>query len=332
MPIRGPGVSRMVQTPFDSSVNIVPLRFTVRKWYTSVETVKKMYSVLSRSLGVQNEEEILVGYFESELEFGKIIENSEKVKILKRALAPDTVIFTDGNWQALCHNDLVKGSVIVTDSTENVEWTEGVDFEIDYTSGKIRRIISSVKGGDATGAGAGVNSSVNSALLQLSIEQSVKIQYEYYSAKIKDHDYSINYEKGSISRKDGGTLVSGSKVYIDYRVSDLIRDEAIGLAIDQAHTWINSRIGTEYESVRSEDLQYAEAYFALHLISKMSAANLVFEKRTDDVEEAAKELKLISDDYRVMALSFLKDYWKFPVSISGGVCVKNRTWKIDLNM
>ncbi|MFC1493489.1 hypothetical protein ACFL6O_05960, partial [candidate division KSB1 bacterium] len=248
MPIRGPGKSKTVQTPVDSSINTVPLLFNVRKWYTNIETVKKMYSVLSRSLGVQNEEEILVGYFQSELEFGKIIENSEKVKVLKRALAPDTVTFTDGSWEVLSNNDLARGSVLVTDTAETIEWTEGVDFEIDYTSGKVRRVITVGKGGSATGTGAGADSAVNNAPILISVEQTVKVQYEYYSVKIKDYDYSINYEKGTISRKDGGTLVSGSKVYVDYKVSDLIRDEVIGLAIDQAHTWINSRIGTEYES------------------------------------------------------------------------------------
>ncbi|MCP4726301.1 MAG: hypothetical protein GY863_14750 [bacterium] len=331
MPIRGPGKSKTVQTPVDSLINTAPLLFTVRKWYTDIETVKKMYSVLSRSLGVQNEEEILVGYFESELEFGKIIENSEKVKVLKRALSPDAITFTDESWEVLNNNDLARGSVLVTDTSEKIEWTEGVDFEIDYTSGKIRRVITRGKAGSATSTGAGVNSSVNNAPILFSIEQTVKVQYEYYSAKIKDYDYSINYEKGTISRKDGGTLVSGSKVYVDYKVSNLIRDEAIGLAIDQAHTWINSRIGTEYESSPDDNLRYAEAYFSLHLISKMSAANLVFEKRTDDVEEAAKELKLISDDYRIMALSFLKDSWKFPEAGRGGSKVRNRTWDINLN-
>ncbi|GAG30845.1 unnamed protein product, partial [marine sediment metagenome] len=228
---------------------------------------------------------------------------------------------TDGSWQNLTNDDIVKGAVVVTNSAENVELTEGVDYEIDYTSGKIRRLIRSGSGGTASGTGAGAGSVVTTIPVALAVQNIVTVHYEYFVAKVKDYDYSINYERGSIARKDGGSLVSGTKIYMDYKVSELIADEAAFLSIDQAHVWIINRIGEEYEGSIDDNLKYGESYLALFLISKMSAANLIYEKRNDDIEEAAKELKLISEDYRNMALSFLQDYFKFP-SLQGGVRIR----------
>lgn len=329
MGIRGPGKSASVHTPFDSAVENLPLSITVKKWFTDIETVKKMYMAASRSLSIQNEEEILVGFFESDLEFGNILENSERVKVRERALGPDVVTFTGTAFYSLSNDDIKKGTVVVTNTNEDIEWIEGVDYEIDYSSGKIRHLFDPGPGGTAQGAGAGVGSAVNTAPLSLSVEKSVAVHYEYFSTKIKDYDYSINYVRGSLSRKEGGTLVSGVKIYIDYRVRDLVQDEVIALSIDQAHTWILSRIGDEYESVPDDKLKYGEAYFSLFLISKMSAANLIYEKRSDDVEEAAKELNIISEDYRRMALSFFREYIKHPGTNRSLKRVRNSSWLMD---
>ena len=329
MGIRGPGKSAAAHTPIDSVVVTLPCGLQIKKWFTDIETVKKMYTAVSRSLSVQNEEEILVGFFQSELDFGNIVENSERVKVRERALGPDVITFTGGRFQSLSNDDIVKGSVVVTNTGEDKEWIEGVDYEIDYTSGKIRHLFTVGTGGTAKGAGAGSGSAINLAFLLLSVQKVVTVHYEYYSTKIKDFDYSINFERGSMARKEGGTLVSGAKIYIDYRVRDLIRDEVVALSIDQAHTWILSRVGTELEAAPDDKLKYGEAYFALFLISKMSAANLIYEKRSDDIEEAAKELSLISEDYRKMALSFLQEYIKFPSNKKTGRKVRNTTWPPD---
>ncbi|MFC1554633.1 hypothetical protein ACFL7D_08370, partial [candidate division KSB1 bacterium] len=311
--------------PLDSCVETQPCQIKIKKWFTDIETVKKMYTAITRSLSIQNEEEILVGYFESELDFGNIIENSERVKIKERALGPDLITFTDGLFQSLSNDDLVKGTVVVTNESEDIEWIEGVDFEVDYTSGKIRHIFSSDKSGTASGSGTGTGSDINSASLSLMVEKTIKVHYEYYSTKIKDFDYSINYVRGSLSRKDGGTLVSGSKIFVDYKVRELVQDEVIALSIDQAHVWIISRVGIEYEASPNESLKYGEAYFALYLIAKMSAANLIYEKRNDDVEEAAKELNKISDDHQKLALSYLRDYIKFPAAKRSAKSIRNNS-------
>lgn len=312
MPMRGPGQSAEVQAAFESVIYTLPLEFRVNKWFTEPETVKKMYTPVSRSLSVQNEEVILVGFFQSDLDFGNILENSERIKIKERALAPDEITFTDGTWQNLNKDDIARQSVVVTDLSETIEWKEGTDYEIDYSSGKIRRLISSGSPGSAKGTGTGTGSAIETTAISFSVENAVKVHYQYFAAKVKDLDYSINYEKGSLARKEGGSMVSGVKIFVDYRVNELIQNEVVELAIDQAHTWIINRIGIEFEADPDDNLRYAEAYYSLYLISKMSAANLIYEKRNDDVEEAAKELKLISEDYRDISFSFLSDHLTFP--------------------
>ncbi len=323
MGIRGPGKSARIVTPIDSVSESLPFKLRVRKWFTDIETVKRMYTALSLTQSVQNEEEILVGFYESELEYGNIVENSERVKIRQRALGPDMVTFTDSSWQNLLNDDILTGTVVVNDIDETIEWTEGVDYEIDYTSGRIRRLIIPGQEGSAEGTSVGTGSSIESLPLSITIQKSVKIRYEYFRLKVKDIDYSINYVRGSIARKQGGTLVSGAKVYIDYKISDLVQNEVISLSIDQAHVWIINRIGSSYEGSVNENLSYGEAYLALHLISKMSAANLIYEKRNDDIEEAAKELKLISEDYRRLALEYLKEFLIHPENRVGAVVGKN---------
>ena len=328
MGMRGPGKSAAAKTPVDSIIVSIPVELRVKKWFTDIETVKKMYTAASRSLSIQNEEEILVGFFQSDLEFGNIIENSERVKVRERALGPDLITITDGNFQSLSNDDIIKGTVVVTNTNENLEWVEGVDYEIEYSTGKIRHLFTSGSPGAAKGTGAGSGSSINTASLALTVQKSVTVHYQYYSTKTKDFDYSINYVRGSLSRKEGGTLVSGTKVNIDYRVQELIQDEVIALSIDQAHVWILDRIGDELETSSDDRLKYGEAYFSLFLISKMSAANLIYEKRNDDVEEAAKELSLISEDYRRLALSFLQKHIKFPVGRRTGKVSKNKSWSL----
>ncbi|MFC1730539.1 hypothetical protein ACFL6I_09395 [candidate division KSB1 bacterium] len=323
MGIRGPGKNATVSTPLGDQQVTAPCSIEIKKWFTNVATVKKMYTAISKQLTIQNEEEILVGFYENDLDFGNIVENSERIKIRQRALGPDTVTFEDDSWRNLLNDDIIKGSVVVTDTAEVVELTEGVDFEMDYTSGKIRRITGGGTGGDAQGTGAGEGAAINSLPVSLLVRNVVKVHYEYYLTTVKDIDYSINYIRGSLSRKQGGSLVSGVKVYVDYKIRDLVRDEAISLSIDQAHTWIISRIGSENEGNLDENLKYGEAYFALFLLSKMSAANLIYEKRNDDIEEAAKELKLISDDYRSTAMSYLRDFIQFPVMSHSGRPQKN---------
>lgn len=326
MGIRGPGKSAAVNTPVDSIIESLPFELRVKKWFTDIETVKKMYTFASRSLNIQNEEEILVGFFQSDLEFGNIVENSERIKVRERALGPDLITITDGNFQSLGNDDIIKGTAVVTNTNENREWVEGVDFEIEYSTGKIRHLLISGSPGTAKGAGAGIGTAVNSVSLDLTVQKIITVHYEYFSTKTKDFDYSINYVRGSLSRKEGGTLVSGTKVNIDYRVQQLVQDEVIALSIDQAHVWIIDRIGDEFESSSDDKLKYGESYFSLFLISKMSAANLIYEKRNDDVEEAAKELSLISEDYRRLALSFLQKHIKFPEGGRTGKVSKNRSW------
>jgi len=329
MAIRGPGKSARVSTPLDSVTATLSCSLRVKKWFTTVETVKKMYAAITSPLLIENEEEIMVGYFENDLEYGNILENSERVKVKRRALAPDVVTFTDDSWHNLANNDIMKGSVVVTDTSESVEWTEGVDYEIDYTSGKIRRVVHGGAGGAAEGAGAGSGSAIDVLPVSVTVENSATVHYEYFSPKVKDFDYSVNYERGTISRKLGGSLVSGSKVYVDYKVQELVQDEVVALSIDQAHVWIISRIGDTYETKPDENLRYGEAYHALYLIAKMSAANLIYEKRNDDVESAAEELKLIADDFRSIAMSFLHDYIRFPIMSRGGRIVRNRSMSFD---
>jgi len=323
MGIRGPGKSAAVQTPIDSACVIMPCTIGVRKWFADVETVKKMYVASSKSLTVQNEEEILVGFFENDLEYGNIVENSERVKVRQRALGPDVVTFTGGSWINLANDDIVKGTVVVTNTAETDEWIEGADYAVDYTSGRISRLILPGTGGTATGASTGEGSSISSFPAGITIENVVTVHYEYFLTKVKDIDYSINYDRGSLARKEGGSLLSGAKVYVDYKIRELVKDEVVALSVDQAHVWIINKIGEQYEGCTDENLRYGEAYLALYLISKMSAANLIYEKRNDDIEEAAKELKLISEDYRGMAFSYLNDYFQFPASRYGARIQKN---------
>lgn len=190
-----------------------------KKTFTDLAIIKSMYTTTSRALNIQNEKQCLIGFFKNELEFGKIIENSESVKAKK--------------------------------------YKEGSE------------------------------------------------EVEYYIYK-KEADYSIDYQRGHISRKNGGLLISGQIVYVDYKFTLSVLDTIFEIAIEQAHIWIINKIGIEFEGKIIDDLKYAESYYSLYLTEKMNVANLVYEKH----EEGIKELKIKAEDYRNLALSYLEKYIK----------------------
>jgi len=305
---RGPSRSVDLTTPTGSVNSEFSALVTIKKWFTDIATVKELFQVTIESNIIQNEEQILSGTKENYLNHRNILTDSEKVKQIKKVLPPDSITFSNTEWVNLTYSDIVKGTVTVYDMSETLEMIEGIDYEIDYPSGKIRRLIQSRNLGNASGSGAGEGSYNAEFSAFLTVQNEVKVFYNYYKVFLKDIDYSINYERGSIARLLSGDIESGLKVYVDYKKEESIRDSFIALMIDSSHTYIMGMVPATLEGSTDLDLKYGESYYTLSLINKFYAQKLIIDAKNDDVDLASRQILEVSEQHRVTAMNYLKKH------------------------
>nr|BDD44113.1 hypothetical protein 6 [bacterium] len=325
MPLRGPGQGTLITSPLGSSIAGFSASVSVKKWFTTIREVSDLYFGIVGSSNIQNEETLMLGNRENYLKNGNIRVDSESVKRVNTVVPPDEITFSSCNtWKNLSNSDIVKGSVRVFDSGETSGFQEGVDFEINYTDGKIRRL--QVKGtpGDASSSGAGAGSSISEFAGVLEVEQKVKVFYEYYSTYVKGTDYQINYSFGTLSRLSSGSIRNGERVAVDYQVISNIGEQIIEDVINQAHKYIMNRISAELEGTENEDLKYAETYFALGLLAQSSASDMLEAKRNNNVSNAAETMLKLAAGYEEKAWEFLSPYLSTGlIRTSGAKIVKN---------
>jgi hypothetical protein len=242
MTLRGPGPGQTVTTPIASPTAQVAASLAVRKWFTTLRLVRTLYIGSSGSTDVQNEELLLVNNNRLALKNGHIVVDSERIKQRVSVVGPDSVTFTCANaWVSLAYDDVVRGSVQVFDSAEStVKLQEGADYEIDYKGGRIKRVQAAGSAGNATGVSVGTGSGLAQTAAQVTVQQSVKVHYDYFANYVKDQDYQIQYEEGFVTRLSGGAIANGARVYVDYCIDTNIAESIITSMIDQAHIMIMS--------------------------------------------------------------------------------------------
>jgi len=330
MLIHGPGSGTLVTAPLGSPETGFAGKITVKKWFTTVRTVMNLYFGAVGGSYIQNEELILLGNAAARLRHAQIKADSERIKKINVSVPPDSMLFTTANsWIDLSHSDLVRGSVQVFDDGEDQRCLiEGIDYEMDYKNGKIRRIQAQGSPGTAAGAGAGSGSGIAQLAAKVVVEQTVVVHYSYYSDYLKDVDYYVNYRDGHISRVSTSSIQVGEKVNVDYETETNIDSVVIETAIDQAHTYIMQRIPVSLEGSISMGLRYAETYFALSYLALSSARDMLEARRNDEVEAAAEAMMKLAQQYDEKAWEFLSHFANDSVTrSSGGRRLKNLSWR-----
>lgn len=67
-------------------------------------------------------------------------ESEEKVKVKDTIQTKESVVMIGTDWNTLRFKDVTKGTLQITDVSGTRLYTEGVDYEVDYLEGKIRRL------------------------------------------------------------------------------------------------------------------------------------------------------------------------------------------------
>ncbi|MFC1724666.1 hypothetical protein ACFL4T_03495 [candidate division KSB1 bacterium] len=327
MDIRGPSGSVEFTTPEGDFITEFSLSVSVKKWFTSVNSIKLMFGSITRNQKIYNEEQILSGTAENFLNYSGIKLGSEKVKGLFTKSGPDNLILTDFLWHDISESDLKSGSVnVFSDDEENI-LPEGTCYEIDYVIGRVRLIYPKIEKSDEITVNTGEGEFITEFGVELDVRKEVVIHYEYYKAYVKDLDYSVNYEKGKIARLIGGNIKSGSKVYCDYEVTASVGSELIEEVIDMAHTEILDLIGEEYEGNADIRLKYAESNIAMQYL--LDSATVQTIQKLHSVE-SSRQLSRLGDKYadrfRQKGFKFMRSFIKTPAVMTGAKIRKNYSW------
>ena len=330
MLIHGPGPGQLITAPLGSQESGFSAQITVKKWFTTIRDVMSMYFGATGGSDIRNEEVILLGNAAARLNFSNIKADSEQVKRIQVQVPPDMITFFSANsWVNLSNDDIVRGSIQVFDEGEDERLLiEGIDFEIDYKAGRIRRLQSGGEPGSASGAGAGSGSGIAQFASILTVQQSVIIHYSFYTAYAKDVDYHINYHRGLISRVNGGAIQVGEKVFIDYQTGTNIDNVIVEKSIDQAHTFIMQRISQSLEGNVSVGLRFAETYFALAYLALAGSSDMLEGRRNDEVDNAAGMMIQVAHEYEEKGWGFLSQFLTITSPRRrGGKRQKNLSWR-----
>ena len=143
------------------------------------------------------------------------------------------------------------------------------------------------------------------------------IWYLWFRIYTKDADYHIDYNKGQITRIVSGVIEDGQWVLVDYTVEyGLLSDEVIKNAIVEANDKILKVIDPSYSNSTDQSLVTAETYLAVSILCNIKALEVM----TQNPGSTAKSLSLawssMSSVYRERAFDLLKRFRKDP----GGLC------------
>ena len=143
------------------------------------------------------------------------------------------------------------------------------------------------------------------------------IWYLWFRIYTKDADYYIDYSKGQITRIASGVIEDGQWVLVDYTVEfGLLSDEVIKNAIVEANDKVLKVIDPSYSNSTDQSLVTAETYLAVSILCNIKALEVM----TQNPGSTAKSLSLawsnMSCVYRERAFDLLKKFRKDP----GGLC------------
>ncbi len=267
--------------------------------WTDLDTIRKHLSDAEVAATViENEEHVLSGTDQVQLEHKSLATNSEEVKTIDLAspYSEGAKVLSGVNWVNLDHQDLVPDTVVVAgDQSLDTIYVEGTDYVVDYETGRIKRV-----------AGTSIPD-----------EGTVYVWYFYFTVHVRDTDYEIDYGGGKLNRIDGGTIADGATVYVDYTTSaGTVTDDLINEAITEAEDKILARLKDEYSaSSTDQGLKTGATELALAIVCNAKGMDMMIKSPSDEADGAARQWRELSKRYERQAWRTLDRF------------LKARTWR-----
>jgi hypothetical protein len=234
---------------------------------------------------------MLNGQLEVELPHHNLVSGSERVKWISQnqPLLDAGIQLNDFTWSSLSSNRLVQQSVVVaTSDTLTSVYTNEVDYQVDYTNGRVRRVAGSL----------------------IPNNLPVRVYYQKFAVFDYETDYDLDTVRGLICRRENSTIPDGATVFVDYSVAaGNVSDELILQAIDETHDRLSRLLSASY-SQQSNDagLQTGETELVLSILSRDRAAEVLSRRSSSDGPARAKEWLNLSAYYEAQAWKSLRPF------------------------
>lgn len=264
--------------------------------WTDLATVRKhLQETTTAATLIEDEEHVLSGIVQVQLEHKSITPDSEEVKTVDLAspYSAGATVLTGYNWASLPHENLVPNSIVVAgDLALDTVYIEGTDYVVDDELGKLKRV-----------AGTSIPDS-----------GTVYVWYFYFTVHVKDSDYQIDYAGGKLNRIDGGSIADGSAVYMDYTTSaGTVTDDLINEAIVEAEDKILARLKGDYgSSSPDQGLKTGATELTLAIICNAKAMDMMLKSPSDQADGAAGQWREMSLRYEDQAWKTLDRFLKAP--------------------
>jgi len=259
--------------------------------FTNAQLVRKHlieHSAIGQS--VENLPLKLVGPTPVKLPSAPLLSASDKVKG-KEDLTPrqETVLLTLAGVQ-LTSTDLIPESVTVaSDSSLGTIYVEQVDFAVDYTAGKIRRL---------TGGA-------------LTADTTVVVWFVPFRIYTRSVDYKIDYGKAEISRLASGVIEDGQTVYVDFKIDPaFLGQEVIEGAVAEAESQVIFLIDPIYLDSSDPALATGATYLAVSILAHIKALEAMQTEKPS--HQLSRSWAIMSNFYRKRAADFLAPFAKKP--------------------
>ena len=264
--------------------------------WTTLEIIKKHLQESGVEVdSICDEYHVLTGTEEEQLEHAYLSDKSDTVKTIDSATP-----YYDGenklsgtSWKSLDHEQIVPGTLVAASNTLLATiYIEGVDFVVEYPTGKMKRI----EGGAISDGGI------------------VYIWYQYYTVHTKDTDYTISYESGTLARIAEGDIADGSPVWVDYKISAVtVADSLINQAIVEAEGKILDRLSSDYSGESTDQgLKTGSAELTLSIVARDMSAETMRAYPSSQAGPLAKQWRNLSIRYEEQAWKTLGPFLMSP--------------------
>ena len=237
-----------------------------------------------------------------------IVSGSEKIKqILSMTPTKQSSVTLNGEtWMQLSYDNLVPNEIAVSDDDDlSTIYQLDKDYAFDPENGKVRRI-----------AGGGISDGY-----------SVTINYLRYAVKVKNTDYTINYETGTLSVKTDGSLEPETTILADYQVSvESGVDQLISEAITEAEDKILANLKSEYDGGSSDQgIKTGATELTLAIICRGLASRALLDGMTS-AEHRSRGWRDLAEQYELAAWRTLRPFLKSPMPVKGAKKT-NQSWE-----
>jgi hypothetical protein len=229
--------------------------------FTSPELVRAHLSGLrAGTLPVVNIPVVLHGTAATQLPHAGLADGSVVVKTVRLDAPIRERLTPASEWVALSHGYIVERTALVAaDESLSVVYVENVDYLIDYSQGRFKRI---------------PEGSIPS-------DQDIVIWYDYYHVYTEGDDYNVDVGNGLLTRRTTGAIADGQTVMVDYTVAfGAITDAVIEGAIAEVDDAVLALLDPRYHDRPAPGIVIGETHWAIAAICRMRAAATLVESAT----------------------------------------------------